>query len=91
MEVQIITKEDLEQFGEKLLQDIKGLLGKRPEEPKKYLKSYQVKNMLKISGGTLQTLRSNGTIKFTRIGHIIYYNYDDIMKLFDINAKKAKR
>jgi len=42
MEVQIITKEDLEQFGEKLLQDIKGLLGKRSEEPKKYLKSYQV-------------------------------------------------
>ena len=91
MEVQIITKEDLEQFGEKLFQDIKGLLGKRSEEPKKYLKSYQVKNMLKISGGTLQTLRSNGTIKFTRIGHIIYYNYDDIMKLFDINAKKGKR
>ena len=91
MEVQIITKEDLERFGEKLLQDIKGLLGKRSEEPKKYLKSYQVKNMLKISGGTLQTLRSNGTIKFTRIGHIIYYNYDDIMKLFEINAKKAKR
>jgi len=91
MAVQIITKDDLEEFREKLLQDIKGLLGKRPEEPKKWLKSYQVKNLLKISGGTLQTLRSNGTLKFTRIGHIIYYNYEDIMQLLEVSTKKSKR
>jgi len=58
---------------------------------KKYLKSYQVKNLLKISGGTLQTLRANGTLKFTRIGHIIYYNYEDIMQLLEVSPKKSKR
>ena len=75
MTVELITKDDLEQFRQSMLQDLKLLLTKRTEEPQKYLKSYQVKNMLKISGGTLHTLRANGTLKFTRIGHISYYNY----------------
>jgi len=90
MTVELITKDDLEQFRQSMLQDLKLLLTKRTEEPQKYLKSYQVKNMLKISGGTLHTLRANGTLKFTRIGHIIYYNYEDIMQLMDGTAKKAK-
>ena len=88
MAVEIVTKEDLEVFRERLLQDLKDLFKKKPEEPKKYLKSYQVKNMLKISSGTLHTLRANGTLKFTRIGHIIYYNYDDIMQLMEGGNKK---
>jgi hypothetical protein len=91
MTVELITKDDLEQFRQSMLQDLKLLLTKRNEEPQKYLKSYQVKNMLKISGGTLHTLRANGTLKFTRIGHIIYYNYEDIMQLMDGTAKKAKK
>ena len=91
MTVELITKDDLEQFRQAMLQDFKLLLTKRTEEPHKYLKSYQVKNMLKISGGTLHTLRVNGTLKFTRIGHIIYYNYEDIMQLMEGTAKKAKK
>ncbi|MES2287465.1 MAG: helix-turn-helix domain-containing protein [Bacteroidota bacterium] len=91
MTVELITKDDLEQFRQSMLQDLKLLLTKRTEEPQKYLKSYQVKNMLKISGGTLHTLRANGTLKFTRIGHIIYYNYEDIMQLMEGNVKKPKR
>jgi hypothetical protein len=91
MTVELITKDDLEQFRQSMLQDLKLLLNKRTEEPQKYLKSYQVKNMLKISGGTLHTLRANGTLKFTRIGHIIYYNYEDIMQLMEGTEKKPKR
>ena len=91
MTVELITKDDLEQFRQSMLQDLKLLLTKRTEEPQKYLKSYQVKNMLKISGGTLHTLRENGTLKFTRIGHIIYYNYEDIMQLMEGTTKKPKR
>jgi len=43
--------------------------------------NYQVKNLLKISAGTLQNLRVKGTLSFTRIGHIIYYKAEDIHKL----------
>jgi len=91
MTVELITKEDLEEFRQLMLKDLKLLLTKRTEEPQKYLKSYQVKNMLKISGGTLHTLRANGTLKFTRIGHIIYYNYEDIMQLMEGADKKPKK
>jgi hypothetical protein len=91
MTVELITKDDLEQFRQTLLNDLKCIVTKRSEEPQKYLKSYQVKNMLKISGGTLHTLRANGTLKFTRIGHIIYYSYEDIMQLMEGEPKKSNR
>ena len=81
MAAEIITKEDLQEFREQLLQDIKQLLGTRLNEPKKLLKSYQVKNMLKISSGTLQTLRTNGTLPYKKVVGIIYYQYEDLLKL----------
>lgn len=88
MAAEIITKEDLNEFGEKLLSEIKRVLGKSTEEPRKWLKSYQVKNLLKISSGTLQNLRTNGTLSFTKIGGIIYYKHEDIMKVLEGNQDK---
>ncbi|WP_158827546.1 helix-turn-helix domain-containing protein [Mucilaginibacter lacusdianchii] len=91
MAAEIITKEDLQEFGERLLSQMKALInGDSNEEPRKFLKSYQVKNLLKISSNTLQTLRDNGTIPFTKIGGILYYNYEDIMKVLkgDVKSKR---
>jgi hypothetical protein len=51
MAAEIITKEDLEEFRQKLLIDIKALFGKPSEEPKKWLKSYQVKDIMKVLDG----------------------------------------
>ena len=80
----MITKEDLVLFGTNLLKDIESLLnGKSAQQPAKWLKSYQAKNMLKISPGTLQTLRVNGTLNFTKVGGILYYKYEDILKLLE--------
>jgi len=82
MATEIITREDLNEFRKLLIEDIRQLLGAEKTEPQsKWLKSYQVKNLLKISAGTLQNLRVNGTIPFTRIGSIIYYRAEDIHKL----------
>lgn len=88
MGIEIITKEDLEQFGQKLITEIKAILGRPADEPRKWLKSYQVKNLLKISPNTLQKLREDGTLSFTKIGGILYYNYEDIVKVLDGNTKK---
>lgn len=88
MATEIITKEDLNEFRELLLNDLKNLLqGKPIAENSKWLKSYQVKNLLKISPGTLQTLRVNGTLNYTKIGGILYYKYEDIQRLLDGNRK----
>jgi hypothetical protein len=84
MAAEIITKDDLNEFRELLLNDFKALLqGKQPQENAKWLKSYQVKNMLKISPGTLQNLRVNGTIRYTKIGGILYYKQEDIQRLLE--------
>ena len=92
MAAEIITKEDLQEFGNNLLNQIRGLLGQTLEQPKKWLKTYQVKNLLKISDNTLQTLRDNGTIPFTKIGGILYYSYEDINKVLsgEVTSKRIK-
>ncbi|MFB9843892.1 helix-turn-helix domain-containing protein [Mucilaginibacter ginsenosidivorans] len=92
MAAEIITKEDLQEFGKSLLNQIRGLLSQTIEEPKKWLKTYQVKNLLKISDNTLQTLRDNGTIPFTKIGGILYYSSEDINKVLsgEIKPKRVK-
>ena len=87
MAAEIITKEDLQEFGKSLLNQIKGLLSQTREEPKKWLKTYQVRNLLKISNNTLQTLRENGTIPFTKIGGIIYYSAEGIDKILTGETK----
>jgi hypothetical protein len=85
MAVELITKEDLQVFRHQLLGDIKDILLTKPQEQKQWLKSYEVKKLLKISPGTLQNLRINGTLTYTKIGSIIYYNSEDIDKLLDAN------
>lgn len=48
---------------------------------KKWLKSPDVRKLLNISAGTLQNLRVNKTIPFTKIGGVIFYDSDDIQKM----------
>jgi len=55
--LELITKEDLKTFRTDLLNDIKILLKPTMGESKKWLKSYEVRKVLGISPGTLQTLR----------------------------------
>uniref|UniRef100_UPI004047A37D helix-turn-helix domain-containing protein n=1 Tax=Roseivirga sp. TaxID=1964215 RepID=UPI004047A37D len=52
---------------------------------KKWLKSYEVRKLLDISPGTLQNLRVNGTLPFTKIGGVIYYDYTDIQSMLQSN------
>lgn len=61
----------------------------KEEQPKKWLKSSEVKNLLRISPGTLQNFRLNGTLTYTKIGGIIFYSYDDILKVMEQNKVKA--
>lgn len=90
MSVELLTKEDLHHFKDELLQEIKHLLLKRSEQ-KKWLKTDEVKKLLKISPGTLQTLRINGTLQFSRIGNIIYYDAEHIEKMLQKNLQNANK
>ena len=86
MAANIITIEDLQNFKRELFEEIKNLLGQRNTQPaRKWLKSHEVRRLLTISPGTIQNLRINGTLPFTKIGGTIYYNYDDILKMLEKN------
>lgn len=83
MAVSIITKEDLQEFKIELLEEIKNLFHIRTTEQKLWLRSAEVKALLKISSGTLQNLRINGTLRYSKIGGTFYYNYQDIEKMLN--------
>lgn len=86
MPASIITPEDLQIFKEELLREIQELLkNDKGMASKKWLKSTDVMEMLKISPGTLQNFRVNGTLPFTKIGGIIYYEANDIQEVMKSN------
>lgn len=83
MNIDILTKEYLQEFKAELLEEIKKLIDIKGSEKKSWLRSTEVKELLNISTGTLQNLRINGTLSYTRIGGTLYYKYKDIERLLD--------
>jgi hypothetical protein len=79
---QLVTIKDLEEFRTKMLMDIKMMLeGHLNKTTKRWLKSHEVRKMLSISPGTLQTLRNNGKIPFTKMGGLTYYDASQINEI----------
>jgi Helix-turn-helix domain len=89
MAVEVITREDLNEFRTLLLNDLKELFKGKDEQPKQWLKSKEVRKLLNISPGTLQNMRINGTLSYTKIGGIIYYSTKDIDKVLEFNKVNA--
>ena len=87
MNVELITKEDLKEFKSDLLNEIKAIMKPCEGQSKKWLKSNEVRKLLKISPGTLQNLRINGTLRYTKVGSIIYYKQEDIDKVLEGNLR----
>ncbi|RWX02200.1 helix-turn-helix domain-containing protein [Flavobacterium cerinum] len=83
MVIDLITREDLNEFRTLLLNDLKQLIQPRSQQAKQWLKSYEVRKLLNISAGTLQNLRINGTLAYTKIGGLMYYKYSDIEKVMN--------
>ncbi len=91
MTVNILTHDDLQRFKTELLDELKALLKDAAQPPKQWLKSDEVRKILKLSASTLQTLRINGTLQYTKLGGIIYYDYDHIQKTFRDNLRRANK
>lgn len=87
MRVEIVTKEDLDQFRQVLLADLTRML-RRPDPVQPWLKSYEVRKLLKISAGTLHRLRSKGVLPYSRIGGMFLYKYEDVQKMVEKRVEK---
>lgn len=82
----IVTTEDLYDFKQELFEELKRLLSEHQGTvKKKWLKSPEVRELLGISPGTLQNLRINGTLPYTRIMGTLYYDYNEIMQVLEDN------
>ena len=82
MEVEFITRQDLEAFRISLLADIRRLLSEAPRVSNKpWLRGSEVRELLSISAGSLQSLRVSGKLKSSKVGGIHYYRYEDIEKM----------
>lgn len=86
MPTEIVTTDDLREFKIELLKEIKQLFAAYNGQPsRKWLKSYEVRKLLGISPGTLQNLRINGTLPFSKIGGVIFYDSGDIQNMMKEN------
>ncbi|MFD2599066.1 helix-turn-helix domain-containing protein [Sphingobacterium corticis] len=88
MNVEIITKRDLEVLKTELIHEIRNMRFTKQTNAslqKEWLKTYEVLEMLGISPGTLQNLRQKGVIPYSKIGGLIFYKLKDIESMLCTN------
>lgn len=83
MEIDLVTKDDLQRLRSQLIEDLKNLLNPKIEKTKVWLRSAEVRKILKISPASLQNLRVIGSLKPVKIGGIYYYKNEEIQGLFE--------
>jgi len=99
MAMEILTVEDLQQAKSEIIQEIRSFFVEQKivDAKKRWIKTNDVVRILKISPGTIQTLRLNGILPFSKIGSVIFYDIDDIEQLLEKNKvtldkyKKVKK
>jgi len=88
---QLITVDDLLRFKKELVQEL--LTALKPQAnctTKKWMKSHEVRRLLKVSPGTLQTLKSSGTLPYTEMGGVHFFDYQDIENILQSGKTDRK-
>lgn len=89
MDIDLVTKADILQLKNEIISLLSEALSSTSNTGKRYLKSSDVMEMLGISASSLQTLRINGSIPFTKLGGTIYYDYTEITKILQRNKRNC--
>jgi hypothetical protein len=84
----LVTVQDLHNMKEEIISEFAAMTGNITTQ-KEWLRSAEVMGMLSISTGTLQNLRINGDIPFTKIGGTLYYERKAILKVLNDNKSAA--
>lgn len=86
MAVEIVTKENLQDFRKQLVEDFKKIINEsRPsvnEDPKGY-KTAHVRELLGCSFNKLVALRTARKLRAKKILGILYFNREDVKKLLE--------
>ncbi len=86
MAATIITTDDLREFKHELIEEIRTLLGQK-ETLREWMRSSDIRKLLKISPGTLQNMRVTGVLPYTKIGGVLYYSKEDVLKMLEQNKR----
>jgi len=84
MNLELVTKEDMQTLRFQILGDIKQLLDQRAREEVgdiRGLRTRDVRHLLGCSAGKLKSLCTGGRVRTKKIGGTIYYNKDDVKRL----------
>lgn len=94
MNVVIISKEKYEEMVGKLnlLSDrVNEIIGRRERgKLSRWMDNLDVCQQLRISPRTLQTLRDNGTLAYSQIGHKIFYKPEDVQRIVRLVEDRRK-
>ena len=82
MNLEIITREEFNSFKQEVLEALKPVSN---DQKKRYLRSREMREMFNISAGTLQNMRINGTLPYSKVGTTILYDYDVVLAILDKN------
>lgn len=81
MNIELLTRNDLYQFKEEILNELRSLVTVKNCD-NEWLKTNEVRSLLKCSYGTLQNLRIQGKLKYKKVNGTVYYNRSEVMQLF---------
>ncbi|RKD15312.1 hypothetical protein BCY91_06795 [Pelobium manganitolerans] len=88
---QLLTVQDMIDFKQQLIAEIKELLSHQsPKQEKKWLKAFEIRQMLRLSPGKLQYLRDKGVIPFKKLGGVTYYDMEQIQQLMESDTFNQK-
>ena len=94
MEVIVVSKEKFEEMVGKfnrLSDRVNEIIGKREEgKLNRWMDNQDVCQQLRISPRTLQTLRDNGTLAYSQIGHKIFYKPEDVQRIVRLVEDRRK-
>lgn len=90
---EIVTKEDLRQFGVLLIDNLRTIIQENNLEKKElihpeWMKSKSVRKLLDISAGSVQNLRTTQKVRFKKVLGSYYYSREDLEKLFKDESEK---
>lgn len=79
-----VTRLDLDQFKLELVYEVRQLLLEAHGAPRKrWLKSFEVRELLGVGHGTLHRMRTNGQLPYTPIGGVFYYDVEDVQRMIE--------
>ena len=91
MELNIVTKEELEIMGQRLIDAFAALLreGNQANANGRLYSNNEACAYLKVCSKTLQNYRDNGLLRFTQIGRKIYYSQSDLTTFLETYKKET--